>query len=72
MQRSIPMSLSESSFSEIDELNGFPISTRSFSNGCLTNESTFQSSRREAIDPAECEPPSGYKRQTMGLLPGRQ
>ena len=56
-------------FAEINQVDGFPVSTRSFDNGRLTDESTFKSARRQMLDPAAFEPPSGYKRQSMG--PGR-
>ncbi len=68
---SVPFKLPETPFVEIDKMNGFPVSTRSFDNGRLTNETTLRSSRRQAIDPAAFEPPSGYRKQTMGRPPGR-
>ena len=68
---SVPFKLPESPFAEIDKMNGFPVSTKSFDNGRLSHETTLRSSRRQAIDPAAFEPPPGYKRQTMGRPPGR-
>lgn len=68
---SVPFKLPESPFAEIDKMNGFPVSTKSFENGRLSEETTLRSSRRQAIDPAAFEPPSRYKRQTMGRPPGR-
>lgn len=52
-------------FSELDELDGFPIVTRYFSDEELTMESAFRSAQRRTLDPAAFEPPSGYKRQEM-------
>ena len=69
MQKNVPMDLSGNAFAEINQVDGFPVSTRSFDNGRLTDESTFKSARRQTLDPAAFEPPSGYKRQSMG--PGR-
>ena len=69
MQKNVPMDLSGNAFAEINQVDGFPVSTRSFDNGRLTDESTFKSARRQMLDPAAFEPPSGYKRQSMG--PGR-
>ncbi len=68
---SVPFKLPESPFAEIDQMDGFPVSTKSFDNGRLSNETTLRSSRRQTLDPAAFEPPSGYKRQTMGGPPGR-
>ena len=48
------------------ELDGFPVVTRSFAGGELENESVLQSARRAELDPAEFEPPAGYKRRSMG------
>ena len=68
---SVPFKLPESPFAEIDQMAGFPVSTKSFDNGRLSDETTLRSSRRQAIDPAAFEPPPGYKRQTMGTPAGR-
>jgi hypothetical protein len=48
------------------EVDGFPVVTRDFDDGDLDSEAVLKSARRRTIDPAEFEPPSGYKRQSMG------
>ncbi len=48
------------------ELDGFPVVTREFDDGELESESVLRSAKRQTLDPAEFEPPSGYKRRTMG------
>ncbi len=48
------------------EVDGFPVVTRTFENGELDTESTLRSARRRTLDPADFEPPAGYKRMTMG------
>ena len=51
---------------EMKDLNGFPVVTRDFAeDGSLEGESTLRSSRRRTLDPAEFEPPSGYKRRSI-------
>ena len=46
---------------------GFPVVTRGFDDaGNVTEESTLKSTRRERIDPAAFEPPTGYRRVSMG------
>ena len=62
----VPFVLPESPFAEIEQMNGFPVSTKSFHNGRLSDEMRLRSSKRQSIDPAEFEPPAGYKRQVMG------
>lgn len=47
--------------------NGFPVETRGFDEGGgLEDESVLRSARRQRLDPAAFEPPSGYKRMSMG------
>jgi len=54
-------------FEHMKELGGFPVVTEEFDeNGNKTGESALRSSRRQTIDPTEFEPPSGYKRRSMG------
>jgi hypothetical protein len=49
------------------ELGGFPVVTRELAeDGSLKSETVLQSARRQAIDPASFEPPSGYKQMSMG------
>ena len=47
--------------------NGFPVVTRGFDeDGGLEDESSLRGSRRQRLDPSAFEPPSGYKRMSMG------
>jgi hypothetical protein len=53
-------------FEHMRELGGFPVVTREFGDdGALEDESSLRSARRRTLDPAEFEPPAGYKRRTM-------
>jgi len=57
--------MSKNMFAHMKELDGFPVVTRDFENGELTTESFLRSSKKVKIDPADFEPPAGYKRQQM-------
>ena len=53
-------------FAVLEELDGFPVVTKSFNDdGSLDTESELRSSKRMKLDPADFEPPAGYKRQQM-------
>lgn len=53
-------------FAFMDRMNGFPVVTREFSSqGELTDESVLRSVESRSLDPAEFEPPAGYKRQSI-------
>jgi hypothetical protein len=61
-----PGGLGDDVFSQLSELPGFPVVTRELDDdGSLESESSLRSSRRQALDPAEFEPPAGYKRRSM-------
>jgi len=54
------------SLMSFDEIDGFPVVTSEFGDdGSLEGESALRSARRRTLDPAEFEPPSGYKRRQM-------
>jgi hypothetical protein len=55
-----------SPYKEMNLVNGFPVITREFEGGALENESVLKKTYRRTIDPDAFEPPSGYKRRTMG------
>lgn len=48
------------------ELDGVPVYSRTFEDGELESESVLRSARRQRLDPDAFEPPSGYRRMTMG------
>ncbi len=53
-------------FEHMKEMGGFPVVTSEFDDdGSLEGESSLRSARRRTLDPAEFEPPSGYKRRQM-------
>lgn len=52
-------------FASMREINGFPVVSRELDDGSLESESTLRSARRQRLDPADFEPPAGYKRQQM-------
>ncbi len=47
------------------ELDGIPVVSREFDNGELESESFLRSASRRTLDPADFEPPAGYKRRSM-------
>lgn len=53
-------------FVHMKELGGFPVVTKEFEDdGSLSDESSLRSARRRTLDPADFEPPAGYKRRSM-------
>lgn len=57
----------DAAFAHMTEIGGFPVVTREFGDdGSLEDESTLRSARRQSLDPADFEPPAGYKRRSMG------
>lgn len=53
-------------FEHMKEMNGFPVLTYEYAtDGSLESESSLSSSTRRTLDPAEFEPPSGYKQRQM-------
>lgn len=53
-------------FNDLKSLDGFPVVTEQLAaDGSLENESVLRSSKRQTLDPADFEPPAGYKRQQM-------
>ncbi len=59
--------MGDPAFEHMKELGGFPVITDEFDedDGSLEGSSGLRSARRRTLDPAEFEPPSGYKRRTM-------
>ncbi len=58
--------IGDNAFEHMKELGGFPVVTREFdAGGGLDDESTLRSAKRRTLDPAEFEPPAGYKRRSM-------
>ena len=54
-------------FDEMNFVNGFPVVVTSFGeDGNVEEESRLKSARRQNIDPAAFQPPSGYERMSMG------
>jgi hypothetical protein len=53
-------------FESFDQIDGFPVVTRSFEAGTLKRETVLQSVTSQAVDAATFEPPAGYTKRTMG------
>lgn len=53
-------------FNQLRKLNGFPVQTIDYLNGKIESESNFVSSKKVNLNPADLEPPAGYKQQDMG------
>lgn len=58
--------MGDNAFGYMKEIDGFPVVTREFEGGSMTSESVLRSVSRESLDPAEFEPPAGYRRMSMG------
>jgi hypothetical protein len=58
-------SLGDATYEHIKEMNGFPVRTREYDNGKLAGQSSLVSSKEADLDPADFEPPKGYKRQDL-------
>jgi hypothetical protein len=53
-------------FAHMKELNGFPVSSKSFNDdGVLTSESRLISNESVSLTPADFAPPAGFKKQEM-------
>jgi hypothetical protein len=58
--------VADTAFEHMKEMNGFPVVTREFADdGSLERMVRLKSATRRTIDPAELEPPPGYKRKDM-------
>lgn len=54
-------------YDEMNFANGFPVVTMGYGEDSdLEDESWLKQTRRQTIDPSDFEPPSGYKRMSMG------
>ncbi len=57
---------SNNPFEDMKEMNGFPVLSYEYAaDGSLQSESSLSSSMRRTLEPAEFDPPAGYKRQQM-------
>jgi hypothetical protein len=60
-------SFGDTPWEHMKELGGFPVVTRELAeDGSLKGETILRSARRQTLDPDAFEPPSGYKRMSMG------
>jgi hypothetical protein len=57
----------ENVFSQLRELNGFPVETIDYDDGEKESVSTFSSSKKTSVDASEFVPPSDYEKQSMAL-----
>jgi hypothetical protein len=53
-------------FDFVDQVEGFPVSTRHFENGQLKSESVLESMEERSLDGSIFAPPAGYSEQKMG------
>jgi len=54
-------------FSQLKQLNGFPVETIDYEEGEMDSVSTFTSSKKVSVDSSEFAPPSDYTKQSMGI-----
>jgi hypothetical protein len=53
-------------FAQLKELNGFPVVTEELAgDGSVANRSVLHSTREQAFEPDDFEPPAGYKMRSM-------
>lgn len=65
-------SAGDNAFAYLEEMKGFPVMTREFSDaGTAEFESALTSSEKKDLDPAIFEPPAGYKQQDLKKMMGR-
>ncbi len=63
-----PMQMDDNPFNYMNEIGGFPVLNRQFSNGQATEESTLSSITEQDIDSATFAAPAGYQqRSLMGM-----
>lgn len=58
--------MSGNPFADIDEMDGFPVKTRSFRGNALEAESVVKSATEKSIDAAAFEAPAGYDKRSIG------
>lgn len=58
----------DEAFAAMNAIDGFPVVTREFGpDGAVESESTLKSSEEQALDPARFNPPSDYRKRSLGL-----
>ena len=65
MRRTVPFSTIGNPLADLDELPGFPVSTKDFNNGKLTSENVLKSVSDQDIDPEAFALPKGYTAHEM-------
>ncbi|MGH8497139.1 MAG: hypothetical protein ACREVN_13490, partial [Gammaproteobacteria bacterium] len=58
--------MSGNPFADVNEMEGFPVKTRSFRGNALEAESVVKSATEKDIEDAAFEAPAGYERRTIG------
>ena len=56
-----------SSFTALDQVDGFPVLSRDFEDGVLVSESLLTSTETAQLDPGAYDPPANYVQQTIEL-----
>ncbi len=54
-------------FEDLQRMDGFPVLTRNFAHGRVETEIALLSVREQQLEPAELEPPAGYRQTAPGL-----
>jgi hypothetical protein len=58
--------MGDNMFVMINELDGFPVATYNYDiNGNVRDAAILRSSRQQQLDPADFDPPAGYRRQHL-------
>ncbi len=62
----VATSSNNTAFELIDQLNGYPVMSRTYDDdGKVQTETTLKSATQKTLAPSEFEPPDGYKRQSL-------
>lgn len=65
LQKISPVRMDDNPFTQMEEMEGFPVLSRQFSNGKITQESILSSIEEQDIDDSEFAAPEGYKKRDM-------
>ena len=65
IQKISPVQMNDNPFAQMEEMEGFPVLSRQFSNGKATQESILSSIEEQDIDASEFSAPDGYKKRDM-------
>ena len=66
MRRAAPAATSGNPLVDLEQLPGFPVSAKQFTNGKVTSEQVLKSAKEQSFDEKTFSPPAGYTARRMG------